>query len=323
MNLPRPTTRLRHLLHRQGKVLTVVHPPSAYLAKVMEMAGVEAGFIGTSAVVGFCTGLADVGVASLTECLQVAEWIARSVRFPVILDGDTGHGGIMAVRRMVRECIRRGVAGVRIDDQPIERKRGTGSAGIWVEDLDIVLARYRAAVEMRNELDPDFVVMAQCYAGEAQNSTFEDALRRMRAYKEVGVDWVQFSAPRSVEEIRIARQAIPGPFSVMFGHLPRPLTHRELLELGITIAWATVPVHQVISVALYDFLRDYMERDTQAVQDFRQRYAEHPLLRRGVPLGVEGEDLARLRELEARYFPPPPQGMPATREARPGDAPHG
>lgn len=298
----RATTRLRHLLHRQGKVLTVVHPLSAFLAKVMEMAGVEAGFIGTSAVVGFCTGLADVGVASLTECLQVAEWIARSVRFPVILDGDTGHGGIMAVRRMVRECIRAGVAGVRIDDQALERKRGTGSAGIWVEDLDIVLARYRAAVDMKNELDPDFVVIAQCYAGEAQNSSFEDALRRMQAYKEIGgVDWVQFTAPRSVEEVRLARQAVAGPFSIMFGHLPRPLTHRELLDLGITIAWATVPVHQVISVALYDFIRDYMQRDIQAVQDFRSRYAHHPILRQGVPQGVEGEDLARLIELERRY----------------------
>ena len=46
------------------------------------------------------------------------------------MDGDTGHGGIMAVRRMVRECIRAGIAGIRIDDQPIEGKRRTQSAGV-------------------------------------------------------------------------------------------------------------------------------------------------------------------------------------------------
>ncbi len=79
---------------------------------------------------------------------MVAGWIARAVNFPIIMDGDTGHGGIMAVRRMVRECIRAGVAGVRIDDQTIERKRGTGSGGIVLEDPDIVLGRYAAAVDM-------------------------------------------------------------------------------------------------------------------------------------------------------------------------------
>jgi len=103
----------------------------------------------------------------MSECVEIAGWIADSVTIPVIMDGDTGHGGIMAVRRMVRECIRRGIAGVRIDDQPIEGKRKTQSAGVEVVPLDLAIARYRAAVDMKNELDPNFVVMAQCYARDA------------------------------------------------------------------------------------------------------------------------------------------------------------
>ncbi len=75
--------------------------------------------------------------------------------------------------------------------------------------------------------------MAQCYAGEAEGATMEDALRRMTAYKEVGeVDWVQFSAPRSAEEIERARQSIDSPFSVMQGHMTNPLANGEPLELG-------------------------------------------------------------------------------------------
>ena len=95
------------------------------------------------------------------------------------MDGDTGHGGIMAVRRMVRECIRRGIAGVRIDDQPIEGKRKTQDAGVEVVPLDQAIARYRAAVDMKNELDPNFVVMAQCYARDAANGGLDDALARL------------------------------------------------------------------------------------------------------------------------------------------------
>ena len=133
----------------------------------MEKAGCEALFVGTGGVVGAYTGLADVGTATMTECVTIAGWIADSVSIPVIMDGDTGHGGIMAVRRMIRECIRAGIAGIRIDDQPIEGKRKTQSAGVEVVPLDQAIARYRAAVDIKNELDPNFVVMAQCYARDA------------------------------------------------------------------------------------------------------------------------------------------------------------
>ena len=129
-------------------------------------------------MVGAYTGLADVGTATMTECVQIAGWIADSVSIPVIIDGDTGHGGIMAVRRLVRECIHAGIAGIRIDDQPIEGKRETQSAGVEVVPLEQAIVRYRAAVDMKNELDPDFVVMAQCYARDAANGGLDDCAAR-------------------------------------------------------------------------------------------------------------------------------------------------
>src|SRR5436190_19941919 len=170
----RPTTRLRELIDRSDRVLSVLHPPNAACARIMEQAGCEVGFVGTGGVVGAYTGLADVGTLTMLECVTVAGWIAQSVRFPVIMDGDTGHGGIMAVRRMVRECIRAGIAGVRIDDQPIEGKRRTQDAGLTVVPIDQAVARYRAAVDMKNELDPDFVIMAQCYARDAAGGGLVD-----------------------------------------------------------------------------------------------------------------------------------------------------
>src|SRR5687768_10245595 len=98
--------RLRELINRKDKVLAIMHPPCASHARIMEMAGCEAGFVGTSGVVGAYMGLADVGTMSMTECVTVGGWIAQTAGFPIILDGDTGHGGIMAVRRLIKECIR-------------------------------------------------------------------------------------------------------------------------------------------------------------------------------------------------------------------------
>lgn len=295
------TTRLRQLIHRKGKVLVVLHPPTATHARIMEQSGCEAGFVGTSGVVGSYTGLSDVGTATMTECVQIAGWIAQSVRFPIILDGDTGHGGIMAVRRMIRECIRAGIAGVRIDDQPIEGKRRTQSAGVEVVPTDQAIVRYRAAVDMKNELDPDFVVMAQCYARDAANGGLEDCIHRLQAYRtEAGVDWVQIESPHSVEEIRMARAVVEGPLSFMKGKLPRYLGLDEHLALGINIAWYPGFTHQVMWAALHDFMQDFQRRGIAAWEGFEASRKHRPYPR--PEPGPDGEGGEKQRALEERYY---------------------
>ena len=297
----RPTTRLRQLINRTDRVLAVLHPPSAALARIMEKAGCEVGFVGTGGVVGAYTGLADVGTSTMLECVQIAGWIAQSVKFPIIMDGDTGHGGIMAVRRMVRECIRAGIAGVRIDDQPIEGKRRTQSAGVTVVPIEQAIARYRAAVDMRNELDPDFIVMAQCYARDAENSSLDDALRRLKAYREdAGVDWVQLESPHSTDEIRLARALLKGPFSFMKGKLPRYLSLEEHQQLGVNIAWFPGFTHHVLWAALWDFMNDFHSRGVAAWEDFQERRRDRPYPEPNV--GPDGEGATKQARLEKLYF---------------------
>jgi len=295
--------RLKALLQRDDRVLSVMHVPSVAIGRLMERAGCEAGFVGTSGVVGSYTGLADVGTASMTECIQIAGWIADGVDFPIILDGDTGHGGIMAVRRLVRECIRAGLAGVRIDDQPIEGKRKTQIDGIEVVPIEHAVARYRAAVDMRDELDPDFVIMAQCYARDADNGGFEACLERLQAYRErAGVDWVQMEAPHSVDEIRAARKAVPGPLSFMKGRLPAYLSPEEHLELGVNIAWYSSFMHQVIWAAAWDFSTKFWTEGFDAWRAFEAWAEKHPYPN---PLIKEnGEGFEKQQELEAKYFQP-------------------
>ena len=295
------SARLKALIHRQDRVLAVLHPPSAALARVMEKSGCEAGFVGTGGVVGGYTGLADVGALTMMECVQIAGWIAHSVSFHVIIDGDTGHGGVMAVRRLVRESIHAGIAGIRIDDQPIEGKRRTQSAGMEVVPIEQALARYRAAVDMKNELDPDFVVMAQCYARDAANSDFADCIARLQAYRnDAGVDWVQLESPHSVDEIKLARAAVAGPLSFMKGKLPRYLSLEEHLALGINIAWYPGFTHHVIWAALFDFMQAFEARGVAAWDEFVASRKDRPYPTPEV--GPGGEGLARQQELEQRYF---------------------
>jgi 2-methylisocitrate lyase-like PEP mutase family enzyme len=295
------SARLQELIKRQGRVLAILHTPTAAHARIMQEAGCEAAFVGTSGVVGTYTGLADVGTATMTECVQIAGWIARSVDFPIIMDGDTGHGGIMAVRRMVAECIRAGIAGVRIDDQPIEGKRRTQSAGMEVVPLEQAIARYRAAVDMKNELDPNFVVMAQCYARDAANGGLDDCIARLKAYREVaGVDWVQLESPHSTDDIRRARAAVAGPLSFMKGKLPRYLSFGEHLALGVNIAWLPGVTHHVTWAALWDFMQAFQASGIGAWEEFVASRKDRPYPTPDV--GPQGEGLAKQRELEERYL---------------------
>jgi 2-methylisocitrate lyase-like PEP mutase family enzyme len=261
-------TQLRQLLARPGVVLAVLGTPDAGSAKLMEAAGVEAAFIGTGITGGRYTGLGDTGLISSTEALWIAKYIADAVSFPIILDGDTGHGGPPAVRRLVHECIRIGLGGIRLDDQAIEAKRMTQSSGIEVVSREAAVERYRAAVDARNEIDPDFVIMAQCYARDAEGGGMDELLARLSLYEtEAGCDWVQFESPHSTEEIQQARAAVKGTLSAMRGKLPKTLTMEEHKQLGLNAAWYTGWPSSVMMGALREAMQRYKDQGPSIVAE--------------------------------------------------------
>ncbi len=156
---------------------------------------------------------------------------------------------------------------------------------------------------MKNELDPDFVVMAQCYARDASNGSLEDCLARLKGYKaEAGVDWVQLESPHSVEEIKQARATVDGPFSFMKGKMPRYLTLEEHMAVGVHIAWFPGFTHHVLWAALWDFMNDFQSRGMAAWEDFvasrRDRPYPEPIV------GPDGEGAAMQQRLEELYSRP-------------------
>jgi 2-methylisocitrate lyase-like PEP mutase family enzyme len=147
----RPTTKLRQLLRRKNKVLAVLGAPNAFHAKIMEANGVEACFVGTSITGGNYTGLPDLGILSMTECVEIAKWIARSVKIfwpGLVIRGRRDHGGA-AIGPRVHRC---GTCRVRLDDQPLEQKRRTMSTGISIVSRGEAVARYHAAVDAKMKL---------------------------------------------------------------------------------------------------------------------------------------------------------------------------
>jgi 2-methylisocitrate lyase-like PEP mutase family enzyme len=143
--------------------------------------------------------------------------------------------------------------------------------------------------------------MAQCYARDAMNSGLEDAIERLKVYREeAGVDWVQLESSHSIEEIKLARAEVKGPFSFMKGKLPRYLSLDEHQQLGVHIAWFPGFTHHVLWAAMWDFMRDFQSRGVAAWEDFQEQCKGKPYPDPSV--GIDGEGAAKQEALEKRYF---------------------
>src|SRR6185503_41323 len=169
--------------------------------------------------------------------------VASAVDIPVIADADDGYGNALSTMRTVQEFIKTGVAGVHIEDQRFPKRCGH-IAGKTIVSREEALGKYRAAVDVRNRLDPDFVLIARTDAYGAVGGSLEEAIWRGRAYADAGVDLVWCELSNSSREPAIAfaramRQSHPNlPLSFNYSSSfkwnqdPQALTFRELGELG-------------------------------------------------------------------------------------------
>jgi 2-methylisocitrate lyase-like PEP mutase family enzyme len=128
-------------------------------------------------------------------------------------------------------------------------------------------------VRARDETDPSFVIMAQCYARDAVNGGLEEVRARVRRYREqAGVDWVQFEGPHSADEIATVRDGLDCWFSAMqVGH---PLSHQQHLDLALAAAWYTVVPALVLQSAAYEFLEQFNARGIDAWTEYRPAHKE-------------------------------------------------
>ena len=132
-------------------------------------------------------------------------------------------------------------------------------------------------MDAKNEVDPDFVIMAQCYARNAIKGGVAETLKRLRLYeKEGSVDWVQFEAPHSVAEIKRARKVVKGPFSAMKGQLPRALTLEEHKALRLNAAWYTFLPDLVLKASAWSFLQAFSKEGIKAWYKFLENNSGTP-----------------------------------------------
>jgi len=273
--MKRASTRLRELIAR-GPTLYLPGCYNAMSGRVLEAAGFEAIYMtgyGTSLSL---TGLPDVGLATMSEMVANARYIASAVRVPLIADADTGFGNAINVIRTVREYIGAGVAGIHMEDQASPKRCGH-VAGRLVIPMEEAVGKIRAAVDTRNQLDPDFVLVARTDARGASGGSMDEAIRRANGFLAAGADLAFIEGPTSADEVRRVCREVKGPvFYNMTGVSPR-FTLEEMRALGIAICISPNAMLRSALGAMHDLALAMKAEGPVAETRFMESFKGHPL----------------------------------------------
>ncbi len=238
----RTTTKFRQLLKEPG----IIQAPGAYdclTAKIIEDAGFPAVYMTGAGTSVARLGYPDLALATMTEMVDNAASITGVVEVPVIADADTGYGGILNVRRTVRQYERAGVAAIHIEDQESPKRCGHLDDKKVISTQDMV-QKIRAAVDART--DDDFTIIVR--TDSIAVTGWDDAMHRCEEYMKAGADVLFVEALRTPEEVERAAKNLDIPLLFNFvesGKSPL-LSASELESFGFKIV--IYPASALLSV---------------------------------------------------------------------------
>ena len=200
-----PGAQLRKILAHPGCAMAVgAYDPA--VAKLVERSGFPAVYVSGSASSTAVAGFSDIGLLSFKEMLDNARNVIAATRLPTLCDIDTGYGGLINVKRTIREYEQVGAAGVHLEDQTFPKRCGqtTGASLIAIEDM---CAKIAAAKEAQTS--DDFVLVVRTDARQSEG--MDAAVRRGRAYIEAGADALFPEALLTSAEFKRARAELNVP----------------------------------------------------------------------------------------------------------------
>jgi methylisocitrate lyase len=178
-NASPPGERLAELWRGPG----IVAIPGAYnplAALLADRAGFRAIYL-SGAALSASLGLADLGLIDLDELRSHTRAITRVSALPLIVDADTGFGGVLNVMRTVRELEDAGAAAIQLEDQVTPKKCGH-LGNKQLVPMEEMKAKIAAAVRARRHLR----IIARTDAAGVE--PLDSAIARARAYLAAGAD---------------------------------------------------------------------------------------------------------------------------------------
>lgn len=279
------------------RVLVKPGAHNALSAKIIEAAGFESCGVSGYAVSATLLGKPDVGLVTADEMVMMSRYIAGAVDIPAIADADTGYGNAINVIRTVEDFIRAGVAGIHIEDQ-VAPKRCGHVAGKQIVPIEEAVGKYRAAAKTRDEIDPDFVLIARTDARGVAGGSVADVIERGKAYLDAGVNMIFPEGLSSKEEIAEVCAALQCPIHYNRTGVSPMLTLDELNDMKIAMVSFATGALRSGARAMWDFMHEFKERDVAAQIEFLESAKDHPVGNIHEFVGFDA-----FRAMEAEFLP--------------------
>ncbi len=296
MKRDRMTTRLRQLL-ASGEVIVKPGAYNALSAQIIQAAGFASVGVSGYAVSATLLGKPDCGLVTADEMVMVSRYVAAAVDIPVIADADTGYGNAINVMRTVEDFIRAGVAGIHIEDQ-VAPKRCGHVAGKQVIPIEEAAGKYRAAARVRDEMDPDFVLIARTDARGTAGGSVEAVIERAKAYLDAGVDMIFPEGLLSRDELALVRERTGALISYNRTGVSPMLTLDELRDLGVSMVSNATGTLRTSAHAMWEYMHRFRARDVDWQLEFLDSIADHPVGDFHAFMGFDS-----LRALEEQFLP--------------------
>ncbi|HLR67452.1 methylisocitrate lyase [Virgibacillus alimentarius] len=254
-------------LINEKSILQIPGAHDAMAALVAKNTGFKALYLSGGAYTA-SKGIPDLGMVTSTEIAERARDLVRATNLPVLVDIDTGFGGVLNVARTAREMVEANVAAVQIEDQQLPKKCGhlNGKQLVTKEEM-------AQKIKAIKEVAPSLVVIARTDARAVEG--LDAAIERSAAYMEAGADGIFPEALQTDEEFSVFAEKVTVPLlanMTEFGKTPY-ITAEEFESMGFAMVIYPVTSMRVAAKA-YERVFDLIKtKGTQkeAVADMQTR----------------------------------------------------
>ena len=250
----------------------IVQTPGAHnamAALLAKRAGFKALYL-SGAALSASLGLADLGILTLDELRFFTRAIVRAAGLPLVVDADTGFGGVLNVMRTVRELEEAGAGALQLEDQVLPKKCGHLNDKRLVAP-DEMAAKVNAARRARRHLR----IIARTDAAGVEG--IDAALKRAQLYLEAGADAIFPEALTSAEMFRDFAREISAPLlanMTEFGRTPY-FSANQFEQFGYKMVIWPVSSLRVAAKAIDGLYRTLADEGSQvALLDQMQTRAE-------------------------------------------------
>jgi len=230
-----------------------VHPASVHdpiSGRIAHDLGFEVGMFAGSTASLTVLGAPDLITLTLTEFAGQAQRIMRAVDLSLMCDADHGYGNALSVMRTVEELEAAGVSGLSIEDTDLPQPFGLGEKQRMLS-LEEGVGKMKAALNGRS--DPDLVIAGRTSAPAIAG--IDEAIRRARAYAEVGVDAIFLVGIKSRAELDAVAAANIGKPLILGGTPPELADKPYLASCGVRVALQGHQQFAAAAQAIYTTLK--------------------------------------------------------------------